>query len=80
MIMTHSWKIKFFKDSHMAKIFDSVIDSPKTAQQISDECSIPKSTVYRKLRKLEDCQIILRKGKLENGVRHRVYKTLTSKM
>ena len=80
MIMTHSWEIKFFKDSQMAKIFDSVIDSPKTAQQISDECSIPKSTVYRKLRNLEDRQIILRKGKLENGVRNRVYKTLTSKM
>ena len=73
MIM-ESWKIEFYKDSHMVKIFESLIDSPKTAQQISDECSIPKSTVYRKLRKLEDSQIILRKGIIENGVRNRIYK------
>ena len=71
-----SWKIKFYKDKHMAKIFASLADSPKTAQQISDACNIPRSTVYRKLRKLEDIQVILRKGKIENGVRNRIYKTI----
>ena len=60
----------------MAKIFASIVESPKTAQQISDDCSIPRSTVYRKLKKLEESQIILRKGKLENGVRNRLYKTI----
>ena len=69
-------KIQFYKDRYMAKIFASIVESPKTAQQISDDCSIPRSTVYRKLKKLEASQIILRKGKLENGVRNRIYKTI----
>lgn len=73
MIM-EPWEIKFYKDRYMAKIFASIVDSPKTAQQISDDCSIPRSTVYRKLKKLEEDQIILRKGKIENGVRNRLYK------
>ena len=71
-----SWKIEFYKDRYMAKIFASLVESPKTALQISDDCSIPRSTVYRKLKKLEESQIILRKGKLENGVRNRIYKTI----
>jgi predicted transcriptional regulator len=75
MIM-ESWKIEFYKDGYMVKIYSSLADSPKTAQQISDYCSIPRSTVYRKLKKLEENQIIQRKGKLENGVRNRVYKTI----
>ena len=68
-----SKKIDFYKDTHMVKIFESLIDSPKTAQQISEHCNIPKSTVYRKLRKLEEVQAILRKGIIENGVRNRIY-------
>ena len=60
----------------MMKICNSLIDSSKTAQQISVECSISRSTVYRKLKKLEENQIILRKGKIENGIRNRLYKTI----
>jgi predicted transcriptional regulator len=74
-----TWKIEFYKDRHMAKIFASITDSPKTAQQIADDCSIPRSTVYRKLKKLEQSQVILRKGMLENGVRNRVYKTVRAR-
>ncbi|HEY7368211.1 MAG TPA: winged helix-turn-helix domain-containing protein [Nitrosopumilaceae archaeon] len=71
-----SWKIEFNKDRYMAEIFASLVDSPKTALQIADDCKIPRSTVYRKLRKLEEGQVILRKGILENGVRNRLYKTI----
>jgi predicted transcriptional regulator len=70
------WKVEFYKDQYMAKIFASIVNAPKTAQQISEECSIPRSTVYRKLRKLEESQVILRKGIIENGVRNRLYKTI----
>jgi predicted transcriptional regulator len=66
--------MEFDNDNHMVKIFESIVDSPKTAQQISEKCSIPRSTVYRKLRKLEENQIILRKGIIENGIRNRIYK------
>ena len=74
-----SWKIEFYKDEHMVKIFATLVDSPKTALQISDACRIPRSTVYRKLRKLEDVQVITRKGKIENGIRNRVYQTIRVK-
>lgn len=43
-----SWKIKFFKDMYMMKVFESVHNSPKSAQQISEECNISRSTVYKK--------------------------------
>jgi hypothetical protein len=32
------WKIEFYKDQYMAKIFASIVDAPKTAQQIAEEC------------------------------------------
>lgn len=68
------WEFQFFTDRYMMKVFESVLDSPKSAEQISDECHIPRSTVYRKLRDLEEKHLLQRKGTIENGKRTRIYK------
>jgi predicted transcriptional regulator len=69
-----SWKIKFFNDTYVIRIFESVNNSPKSALQISEECNIPRSTVYRKLKMLHEKNLIQRRGLLQNGVKNRIYK------
>jgi predicted transcriptional regulator len=59
---------------YLLKIIESVQNSPKSAQQISKECNIPRSTVYKKLKILQDQNLIQAKGILENGVKNRVYR------
>lgn len=68
------WEIQFFKDGYMMKVFETLLDSPKSAEQISDECNIPRSTVYRKLKDLKEKKLIKTNGTIENGTRIRVYK------
>lgn len=75
-----SCEIKFFKDMQMMKVFELMLLSPKSAQQISDESKIPISTVYRKIKKLEDKGLILTKGILQNGVKTKIYKKKDSKL
>lgn len=40
---------QFFKDKKLMNILSSVMDSPKSAKEISSECNLPISAVYRKL-------------------------------
>lgn len=61
---------------NLLKIIESVQNSPKSAQQISEECNIPRSTVYKKLKILQDKNLIQTKGILQNGVKNRVYKKI----
>ncbi len=70
-----SWKIKYFKDEIMMNVFQSLIDSPKTATQISFECDIPISTVYRKLKDLREKKLLHVSGFLnDNERRTKLYK------
>ncbi len=70
-----SWKIKFFKDEIMMNIFQSIIKSPKSATQISFECDIPISTVYRKLRDLREKKLLHISGFLNDHERRtKLYK------
>jgi predicted transcriptional regulator len=69
-----SWKIKFLKDMNMLKVFKSVGSSPKTAKQISEECDMPRTTVYKKLKLLQGKNLIKTTGILQNGRRYRIYK------
>ena len=54
-----SWKKKLFSDEQMMAILESLIESPKSAKQISQECDIPISSVYRKLRILKEKQFLV---------------------
>ncbi|KEQ57443.1 hypothetical protein SCCGRSA3_00237 [Marine Group I thaumarchaeote SCGC RSA3] len=61
---------KFFSDEQTMTILQSLIDSPKSAQQLSHECNIPISSVYRKLQILKEKQLLVTSGSVtDDGVK-----------
>ena len=76
-----SWKIKYFTDEVMMTVIQSIINSPKTATQISFECDIPISTVYRKLRVLREKKFLHVSGFLNDRERRtKLYKKRNQKL
>lgn len=76
-----SWKINFFKDEMMTNIFQKIKNSPKSANQISFECDIPLPTVYRKLKKLNEKDLIDISGAMINDKhRTKLYKIKPKKL
>lgn len=68
------WKIKFFSDKIMMKIFQTLVDTPKTALQISYESNMPIATVYKKLKSLENEKLVKTSGAINDyGRRNRLY-------
>lgn len=51
-------EIRFLKDQIMYNIYQKILNSPKSASQISFECNIPRSTVYRKLKYLYEKKLV----------------------
>ena len=75
-----SWKINFFNDEILMNIFQKIKDSPKSASQISFECDIPLPTVYRKLKKLYDKNLVDLSGTMINDKhRTKLYKIKSKK-
>jgi predicted transcriptional regulator len=68
-----SLQIQFFNDKKMMKIFQTLLDTPKTSRQISYECNMPIATVYRKLKSLENKRLVKTSGTINNGIRNRLY-------
>lgn len=62
-------------DKNVMKIFQTVLEVPKTAQQISNDCKIPISTVYKKLKELENKKLVRISGAIKDGARYRLYQT-----
>ena len=56
------WQIEFFEDRRLMQIFVSLMDTPKSAKQISQETKIPIGSVYRRLKKLEQKELLERSG------------------
>ena len=77
-----SWKIKYFTDEVMLTVIQSIINSPKSATQISFECDIPISTVYRKLRDLRGKKLLHVSGFLNEHEQRRtkLYKKRNQKL
>ena len=44
-----SWKITLFKDENLMKILGSLKNSSKSVHEISDDCKMSISQVYKKL-------------------------------
>jgi len=60
--------LKEFADLESRHILFSIIKEPKRAQDISHELKIPLSSVYKKIKSLNKCSLILQKRKLmDNG-------------
>ncbi len=60
------WQIRFFEDRWLMQIFVSLMNTPKSAKQISQETKISISSVYRKLKKLEDKELLERSGAISH--------------
>ena len=56
------WQIKFFGDRWLMQIFVSLMNTPKSAKQISQETEITINSVYRRLKKLERRGLLERSG------------------
>ena len=70
------WQIEFFEDRLLMQIFVSLMNIPKSAKQISQETKIPISSVYRRLKKLEDKELLDRSGDISHeGAKTFFYKS-----
>ena len=59
--------LKLLADKDTKLIFESINNSPKSTIQLSHECKIPASTVYRKIRKLYNYNFVKRTYTLNNS-------------
>ncbi|MGQ0375911.1 MAG: hypothetical protein ACT4OW_00185 [Nitrososphaerota archaeon] len=65
---------QFFKDKNLMKVLSSVRNSPKSAKEISSECNLPISTVYRKLHLMNHNGLLKTSGTItDNGVKTRKF-------
>lgn len=65
---------ELFKDKNLMKILSSVMNSPKSAKEISTECNLPISTVYRKLHLMHHKGLLKTSGIItDNGVKTRKF-------
>lgn len=68
---------EFFKDNDFMRIIQCVLESPKSAQLISKECNIPLTTVYRKLKKLKEHNLLQTSGTIDDtGVKIRLFNSV----
>lgn len=65
---------KFFKDKNLMKVLSSISDLPKSAKEISSECYLSISTVYRKLHFMHQKGLLKTSGIItDNGVKTRKF-------
>ena len=63
-------------NKYCRKILESTMYKPKTAVEISAECTIPISTVYRRLQDLHDNKMLSVSGSIsEDGKKYFMYKS-----
>ena len=74
MKISKTGKHQFFKDKKLMNILSSVMDSPKSAKEISSECNLPISTVYRKLYLMYHNGLLKTSGTItDNGAKTRKF-------
>ncbi len=75
----HDYLINKFLDGKSMEILCAIAELPKSASQISRETKIPINTVYNKMKKLAQKDIIKISGDInELGRRHMQYKSKIS--
>lgn len=68
-------------DKYCRAIIESTITAPKAAIEISAECKIPISTVYRRLQILHDNKLLAISGSItQEGKKHFLYKSKVKAM
>jgi len=73
-VSLETWRQEFFKDKNLMSVLSSIMNLPKSAKEISSECSIPISTVYRKLYLMHQKGLLKTSGNItDNGVKTRKF-------
>ena len=68
--------LEILSDKYCRSILEAIMDSPKSAIEVSREKSIPLSTVYRRIQLLHDSKMIKTSGVItEEGKRLFLYKS-----
>lgn len=68
--------LEMFSDNYTRIILSAMMESPKSALQITEETKIPLTTVYRKLHNLLEESMIKISGQIaENGKKNFLYKS-----
>ena len=61
-IKFEQWQTEYHHDKNLMKIFLSLTNSPKSTKRISEDTGISITTVYRKIRKLKEKQLVAISG------------------
>lgn len=68
--------LEVISDKYTRGILKAIIDKPKTCLEISRECNIPISTVYRRIQFLHDNKLLYPSGSIsEYGKKYFMYKS-----
>jgi len=68
--------LEILSDKYCRAILESVMDTPKSALEVSREKDIPLSTVYRRIQQLHDSKMIRTSGVItDEGKRLFLYKS-----
>lgn len=68
--------LEMLSDKYCRAIIESTMNSPKSAIEISSDCNIPISTVYRRLQNLYDSKLLAISGAITTeGKKHFLYKS-----
>lgn len=68
--------LSVMSDKYCRAIIEATMSVPKAAIEISSECKIPISTVYRRLQVLHDSKLLAISGSItQEGKKHFLYKS-----
>lgn len=68
--------LEILSDRYCRAIIESTMNAPKSAIEVSAECKIPISTVYRRLQSLHDNRLLAISGAITTeGKKHFLYKS-----
>ncbi len=68
--------LEVVSDKYTRSILDAIMDKPKTCLEVSRECRIPISTVYRRMQFLHDNKLVTPSGSFnEDGKKYFMYKS-----
>jgi predicted transcriptional regulator len=71
--------LSILADKFSRQIISTIIDKPKSASEISQECNILLSMVYRRLQFLEEANVLIVTGQIgEDGKKRFVYQSKIS--
>ena len=68
--------LEIVSDKYCRSILNAIMDKPKSAVELTRECKIPISTVYRRIQRLHDAKMLNTSGQIsEEGKKFFLYKS-----